>query len=154
MSQSGLFRVVFGAVVRIRLFWPPRDPSLDVFGLLRPIGWTVGLGQGYGARRSVFSFVLLGFVSKSIVFCAKLHYWTLWLFRTLCPGYNKLIGPTLVHGSGHGKGHPKLSWAGFSGCARIKSAWVRTKLAWVGHNMAQVRHKLAWAGPQALQPGF
>ena len=73
----------------------------------------MGLGQGYCARKSVFSSVLLGFASGSIVFCAKLHYWTLWLFRALCLGLDRLIGPTLVHGSSHGKGCLKLSRAGF-----------------------------------------
>ena len=68
---------VSGAVVHIRLFYPCRALVLDDFGFLRSIGRTVGLGQDYCARRSVFSSVLLGFAGASIVFCAKLHYWTL-----------------------------------------------------------------------------
>ena len=34
-------------------------------------------------------------------------------FKSLCLGLDRLIGPTLVHGSGHGKGRSKLSWLGF-----------------------------------------
>ena len=35
-----------------------------------------------------------------------MHCWTLWLFNPLCLDLDRLIGPTLVHGSGHGKGRP------------------------------------------------
>ena len=71
------------------------------------------------------------------MFSAKLHFWTLWPFQALCLSLDRLIGPTLVHGSSHGKGRPKLSRAGFqhgageltaeSAQARTKSARVRTK---------------------------
>ena len=57
------------------------------------------------------------------------------------------MGPTLVHGSGHRKGHPKLSRAGFLARARNKLAWARNKLV-------HVRTKLAWVGPQVIQPGI
>ena len=42
-----------------------------------------------------------------------MHFWTLWLFESLCFGQNSLIGPTLVHGSSHEKGRPKLCWLDF-----------------------------------------
>ena len=45
---------VAGALVRSRLFWPFGTLSLDLLGLLRPIGRTLGLGQGYCALGSVF----------------------------------------------------------------------------------------------------
>ena len=41
------------------------------------------------------------------------HFWTLWLFKPLCLSLDRLIGPTLVYGSGHGKGCSKLSQRGF-----------------------------------------
>ena len=52
----GRVRVGFvaGALVRSGLFWPCGTLSLDLLGLLRPIGRTVGLGQGYCALGSVF----------------------------------------------------------------------------------------------------
>ena len=45
---------VAGALVRSGLFWPFGTLSLDLLGLLRSIGRTVGLGQGYCALGSVF----------------------------------------------------------------------------------------------------
>ena len=45
---------VVGALVCIGLFWPFGTLSLDLLGLLRPIGRIVGLGQGYCALGSVF----------------------------------------------------------------------------------------------------
>ena len=45
---------VAGALVCSGLFWPFGTLSLDLLGLLRPIGRTVGLGQGYCALGSVF----------------------------------------------------------------------------------------------------
>ena len=44
-----------------------------------------------------------------------MHFWTLWLFKALCLGLDRLIGPTLVHGSGHGKGRSKLCRLGIFG---------------------------------------
>ena len=105
--------LVSGAAVYISLFWPSRAPSLDFLFFLRPIGQTGRLWLGYCAWKSVFSSILLGFASRSVMFIAKLYFWILWLFQALCLSLDRLIGPTLVHGSGHGKGHPKLSWAGF-----------------------------------------
>ena len=77
MSRVGLCRVciwrhsVHQAVLTLRAL------SLDLLGLLRPIGRTEGLGQGYCALESMFSSILLSFASRTIVFCAKLHFWTL-----------------------------------------------------------------------------
>ena len=68
---------VSGAIVHIRLFYPFTSLSLDALGLLRPIGRTVGLGQGYYALGSVFLSILLSFASRTIAFCAKLHFQTL-----------------------------------------------------------------------------
>ena len=69
----------------------------------------MGLRQGFCAQKSVFLSVLMGFASKSVAFSTKLHYWTLWLFRALCSGWDRLNRPTLIHGIGHGKGRLKLS---------------------------------------------
>ena len=106
--------------MHISLFLPFRALSLDVFGLLRPIGQTVGLRQGYCAHRSVFCPFFLGFASRSVVFSAKLHFWTLWPIQALCLDLDRLIRPTLVHGSSHGKGRLKLVQAGFW-CGRVLS---------------------------------
>ena len=52
----GWVRVGFtaSALVRNGLFWPFETLSLDLLGLQRPIGRTLGLRQGYFALGSVF----------------------------------------------------------------------------------------------------
>ena len=128
----------------------------------------MGLGQGYCACRSVFYLFYWDLLVGSIVFCAKLHFQTLWPFQALCLDLDRLVGPSLVHGSSHGKGHPKLAWAGF---------WCRQDAgqhgqdasqhgqdasqhgqdaSWHGQdvNRHQVRTKLAWAGPQSCLARF
>ena len=54
VSRAGSCRDCSGCLGRIRLFWPFETLSLDLLGLLRPIGRTLGLGQGYCALGSVF----------------------------------------------------------------------------------------------------
>ena len=127
---------VSGTIVNIWLFCPFRAFSLDILGLLKPICRTLGLWQGYYARESVFSSVLLGFASRSVVFSAKLQFWTLQPFQVLCLDLDRLIGPSLVHGSGHGKG--TRSYLGLV----FWHGWV---LSWHGQDISWHRrvHKLS-----------
>ena len=79
-----------------------------------------------------------------------MHFWTLWLFQALCLRLNRLIGPTLVHGSGHGKGRSKLSWLGFR-CGWVISqhgqviSWCGQVISWHGWDLSWYRwvHKLS-----------
>ena len=104
---------VLGSVVHIWLFWPFRALSLNIFGLLRSISRTVGLVQGYYAPRNVFHLFYWDLLVDPLCFMQTMHFQTLWPFKALCLNLDRLIRPTLVHGSGHGKGRPKLAWAGF-----------------------------------------
>ena len=54
MSRAGSCRVCSGRLGCIRLFWPFETLSLDLLGLQRPIGCTLGLRQGYCTLGSVF----------------------------------------------------------------------------------------------------
>ena len=54
MSRASLYRVCSGRVGRIRLFRPFETLSLDLLGVQRPIGCTLGLRGGYCALGSVF----------------------------------------------------------------------------------------------------
>ena len=63
--------------------------------------------------RSVFSSVRWDLLVDPLCLVQKMHFWTLWLFKPLFLDLDRLIGPTLVHGSGHGKGRSKLSRLGF-----------------------------------------
>ena len=104
---------VLGAVVRIRLIWPLRVLCLDLLGLLRPIGRTLGLGRGYCAHRSVFHLFCWDLLVDPLCFEQTMHLKTFWTFQALCLDLDRLIGPTLVHGNSHGTGRLKLAWVGF-----------------------------------------
>ena len=121
-------RFELGAVVCIRLFWPFRAFSLDVFGLLRPIGWIVGLGQGYCARRSMFHLFCWDLLVDPLCYIQTMHFQTLWPFKVLCLDLDRLFGLSLVHGSSHEKKHSKLAWAGF---------WRRQDASWYGQDASQ-----------------
>ena len=54
VSRVGLCRDCSGRLVHSGLFRPFETLSLDLLGLLRPIGRTLGLKQGYCALGSVF----------------------------------------------------------------------------------------------------
>ena len=54
VSRVGSCRVCSGRLGRIRLFWPFETLSLDLLGVQRPIGRTLGLRWGYCALESVF----------------------------------------------------------------------------------------------------
>ena len=133
---------VLGAIVHIRLFWPFKALLFDDFSLLRPIGWTVGLGQGYCTWKSVFSLFYWDLLVNPLCSVWTIHYWTLWPFQELCLNLDRLIGPTLVHGSSHEKGHPKLAWAGF---------WHRQVLSWHEQDISWHGQVLSWHEQDVIQ---
>ena len=54
VSRASSCRVCSGRLGRIHSFWPFETLSLDLLGVQRPIGCTLGLRKGYCALGSVF----------------------------------------------------------------------------------------------------
>ena len=81
---------VAGAIVRIRLFWPFGTLYLDLLGLIRPIGRTVGLGQGYCALGSVFRLFCWALLVDPLYFVCNST------FRHCCPSRHFVKGWTTL----------------------------------------------------------
>ena len=114
LSYVGLWRVRLGVCIwRCSAQWTALTIgalSLGIVGLSRPIICSRRLWLGYYALCSLFYLDLL---VDPLYSAWTMHFRILWLFQELCPSLDRLIGPKLVHRSGHRKGHSKLSLLGF-----------------------------------------
>ena len=105
--------LVSGAIVCIRLFWPSRDLSLDVLACWSPLAKLGNSAQASVPKEVCSHLFCWELLVDPLDLVWMMHFWTLWLFQVLCLSLERLIGPILVHRSGHGKGRSKISQLGF-----------------------------------------